>query len=109
MSLAFLPQHHIRTCFEELEGHALASQLEPVRRYMTYFRRTWLEHSVWEPRNWSVYREATRTNNSLESWHNRINKRAISKNVGLYTLVGILFKEAKLVDLQVRIPTYLFG
>ena len=47
---------------------------------------------------------ATRTNNDVEGWHNRINCKS-SSNINLYKLIQLLYNEAQVVTLQTFLVT----
>ena len=47
--------------------------------------------------------QAVRTNNDVEGWHRRLNKRAVGGQVPLYVLVPLLHSEAKLVSIQMKL------
>lgn len=51
----------------------------------------------------SVYRRAVRTNNDVESWHARLNRKAESANLALYKLITLLFKESKAVSVSLTL------
>ena len=47
-----------------------------------------------------------RTNNDIESWHNRMNQRASSRRqLQFYLLVKLLHSEVMLVELQVELAS----
>ena len=48
--------------------------------------------------------EAVRTNNDLEGWHNRLNRRAKgSSQLPLCIFIKVLHREASLVNMQIRL------
>ena len=47
--------------------------------------------------------QTVRTNNDVEGWHRRLNKRAVGGQVPLYVLVPLLHREAKLVSIQMKL------
>ena len=60
--LSYLPVHLIQEAYR----YVVAENNEPqFRQLFEYFETTWL-NGRFEPRFWSVYRQAIRTNNSLE-------------------------------------------
>ena len=71
--------------------------------FMEYVRRQWIDSKMFPPETWCQFMRGTRTNNDLESWHHRINKRAMNPNVNFYFLVQVLFNEAQLVKINLRI------
>ena len=62
---------------------------------------TWLQSSIWPTTSWSVFGHYTRTNNDVEGWHFRINKKAKKGQLLFYLLIILLHEEAKQVKLQV--------
>ena len=66
-------------------------------------RRQWIDSKIIPPETWCQFMKSTRTNNDLESWHHRMNKRAMNPNVNFYFLVQVLFNEAQLVEINLRI------
>ena len=48
--------------------------------------------------SWTV-----RTNNDVEGWHRRLNNKATRGQLQLYVLIPMLFKEASLLPLQVKL------
>jgi len=99
MALCFLPAHHITALFGQLQGKA---STESLRSLMEYMRKTWIASTVWPPSAWSVYGLSIRTNNDVEGWHNRLNKRG-RPHMPFYMLITLLHDEARLVHLQVRL------
>ena len=73
MALPFIPYRQISRMFLPLEVQA---QTEPLENLVAYIRRQWIESTVFLPKNWSVYKQAIRTNNDIEGWHNALNGRA---------------------------------
>ncbi|KAK4319879.1 hypothetical protein Pmani_009224 [Petrolisthes manimaculis] len=53
----------------------------PVREFMDYVDQTWLQSPVWKTENWSVFGRSIRTNNDVEGWHHKLNRRA-KKDIG---------------------------
>jgi ferredoxin-fold anticodon binding domain-containing protein len=52
-----------------------------------------------------VYRQSVRTNNDVEGWYHRINKKAQKPNLQMYILIILLHKEAKLLPTQLKMVT----
>jgi hypothetical protein len=71
MSLPYLPVEQITAAFDRLKIVAEEAG-GPVLNVVEYMERTWIRGSVWNPSNWSVFRELVRTNNDLEGWHRRL-------------------------------------
>ncbi|XP_035663387.1 uncharacterized protein LOC118407075 [Branchiostoma floridae] len=98
MVLHFLPAQRIRGAFEEMRREV---QHPTLLELMEYMEREWLGNSVWSIDEWSVYYQPVRTNNDLEGYHTRLNKKA-QHSLAFYLLVDLLHKEAQYVRLQVK-------
>ncbi|XP_020915135.2 uncharacterized protein LOC110252639 [Exaiptasia diaphana] len=100
MALPFLPTDCIRRNLRRLKDDATPE----LRQLVDYFEDNWLASPVSTKDNWCVFKEAIRTNNDIEGWHNALNKHAHGKtNLPMYLLIQFLGEEAKLVSLQVRL------
>jgi len=52
----------------------------------------------------SIYGEGVQTSNNVNGWHNALNQGAFGRShLPLYRLVELLYKEAQLVNLQMRL------
>lgn len=68
------------------------------------FEENWIDSEFFPSTSWSVFKQAVRTNNDLEGWHNGLNRCAKGKaQLPLYTLIKLLHEEALLVNLQIRL------
>ena len=76
-------------------ARARRSGNDNIRTFMEYVNTTWVSSVLWPPRSWSVHREMTRTNNDVEGWHSRLNKKLSTTNVNLYLLIERLYDEAQ--------------
>ncbi|XP_041350870.1 uncharacterized protein LOC121369860 [Gigantopelta aegis] len=99
MAVCFIPGNHIPALFRQLQMEATTVSLKALFEYVG---NTWITSAVWPPSSWSVYGLSIRTNNDVEGWHNRLNKRG-RPHMPFYMLITLLFKEARLVPLQVRL------
>ncbi|KRX33063.1 hypothetical protein T09_2163, partial [Trichinella sp. T9] len=70
MALAFLPVHLVPAGFEIINVWT-SGQLEAL---FQYFQQEWLPAT--KIKLWNVHGVSVRTNNHLEGWHSRMNKRA---------------------------------
>ena len=87
--------------FERFSCQATTAQLQTI---MQYISRTWIHNSLWPTSSWSIFNQSIRTNNDIEGWHNRLNKRAAGRcNLQFYLLVSLLHKEAKLTSVYIRL------
>lgn len=98
MALPFLPSPDIPAAFQTLKERA---NTEPLQSLVGYIDRQWMNHSVFHPSAWTVYRQAVRTNNDVEGWHHRVNGKAGHRGCTFYKLVPLLLHEAKLVETRV--------
>ena len=96
MALPFLPADSISAAFSAIKDRARAPKLQAL---VGYVDRTWITSKLWPPRAWSAYRQMVRTNNDVESWHARLNRRAVSSNLPFYKLIVLLHSEARQVAL----------
>ena len=103
MDLKLLPSELIRRAFKLLNQEAKTFNDNRLVTFMEYVRRQWIDSKMFPPETWCQFMKGTRTNNDLESWHHRINKRAMNPNVNFYFLVQVLFNEAQLVEINLRI------
>ena len=97
-ALPYLPLGEIEGAFYRLASSATA-ELRPL---VDYIEETWINdhQSYSKPASWCVYRRAIRTNIDVEGWHRRLNKHAGRGKLPLYTLLGLLYKEAELIPYQ---------
>ena len=100
LALPFLPSTHIREAFHSLEVQAVSQGL---RGLLTYIKTAWIDGSVAPPESWSVYGQAIRTNNDTEGWHRRLNGRVNNSAPPFYQLITLLYQEAQLLKLQMRL------
>ena len=73
---------------------------EKFSHLLQYVQTNWLENVIWKPKFWSVYKQPVRTNNDVEGWHLRLNKRGRDGCPPFYSLVQLLYKEAELIPIQ---------
>ena len=62
-------------------------------------------NNTWKPASWTVCRQSVRTNNDVEGWHHRINRKAQKPNFQMYILIVLLHKEARLLPTQLKMVT----
>ena len=53
--------------------------------------------------SWCVFRQAIRTNNDIEGYHNDLNTQAVIGNLSFYLLCRLLHRESSLLPLQVKL------
>ena len=101
MALPFLPKREIPQMFVTLERQASTPQLQ---EFTLYVKSTWIDNATWPPSSWSVYMQSVRTNNDVEGWHHRLNRRASGKTqLPLYLLINLLHNEACLTAIHIRL------
>lgn len=100
MSLPFLPAADIPAAFNAIKEKAKNQSLVDITDYI---ERTWIDSSMWPPRVWTAYRRHVRTNNDCESWHARLNRRAVSANLPLYKLILLLHRETVIVNIGLKV------
>ena len=77
---------------------------------VTHIKDQQIESQTSPLSNWRVYKQAIRTNNDIEGWHNALNRHAGScGNLSFYLLIEILNKEAELTAINIgHIVKYFF-
>jgi hypothetical protein len=101
MALPFLPEHEIPPMFENLSQQV---QDPALCNLVTYIKDQWIESQTFPPTNWSIYKQAIRTNNDIEGWHNALNRHVGSRaNLFLYLLIEILNKETEMTAINIRL------
>ena len=100
MALPFLKEADIRPQFQRLQQTANTA---PLRQFTNYVSSTWIESNTWPPSSWSVFMQSVRTNNDVKGWHHGLHTRAQGKSqLPMSLLIDLLYKEAKLTSLNVR-------
>jgi len=99
-ALPFLPAENIVAAFS-----SMTAKLEEFgfRKVVKYIHKAWIVSNRWPPRTWSVFNQAIRTNNDLEGWHHRINRKAQRADLNLYLLIQLLYSESKMVVVNIRL------
>lgn len=100
LALPYMPAEHIPQIFENLQSNTTPALLPQTK----YINDTWIHNAIYPVVPWSVFGMATRTNNDVEGWHNRVNSKS-SPNLNLYALIEKLHKEAMTVTLQTFLVT----
>jgi len=73
MALPLLHVSEIARQFERLRQQGGSIDLRALFEYICI---TWIQSEIWPPAAWSALRHPVRTNNDVEGWHNRLNRRA---------------------------------
>ncbi|XP_046546031.1 uncharacterized protein LOC124256122 [Haliotis rubra] len=95
MGLQFLDAAHIRPAFIKVKQQTVTPDLVAL---CDYYEATWIRSTVWTVANWSVFGTA-----DLESWHKRLNQLSGRRHLPFYRLLPLLFREADLLPLQIRL------
>lgn len=69
MALNLLPHRFIKSTFNSLKAQARGTLTKSL---FAYVEKTWIQHSVWNPKLWSCFHLAIRTNSPIESYHARL-------------------------------------
>ncbi|KRX35235.1 hypothetical protein T05_7684 [Trichinella murrelli] len=96
MALAFLPVHLAPAGFEIINV-GMSGQLEALYQY---FQQEWLPAT--KIPLWNVHGVSVRTNNHLEGWHSRMNKRARKHHLGFYQFLYLILDEQGKTETVVR-------
>ncbi|KAJ8307416.1 hypothetical protein KUTeg_015500 [Tegillarca granosa] len=74
MALPFLPAGHVVPAFDKLKEKPL---LGPITELLSYMENTWIYNNTYPVKPWCMYRQPIRTNNDIEAWHRRLNKKGV--------------------------------
>ncbi|KAG1711239.1 hypothetical protein GQR58_002523 [Nymphon striatum] len=78
-----------------LRPSVLASRRHRLTAFFQYFSDTWINSTTWPLQSITIFGRSIRTNNDVERWHNRINRRAKKSNLPFYLLVTLLYTEVQ--------------
>eukprot|EP00102_Acyrthosiphon_pisum_P016294 XP_008187200.1 PREDICTED: uncharacterized protein LOC100569497 isoform X3 [Acyrthosiphon pisum] len=87
MVLALLPANEIEDGFQDIKDYALVNDVN-MARFFTYFSSFWLVQIG--PQVFSVYGKPRRTNNNIESFHNKLKDKFQVSHPNLWTVLGHL-------------------
>ena len=75
IALAFIPLAEVEDMFMDMEISLTATDNDRLRRFISYFRSTWL-NGIFAVSMWNKYGNDHyhRTNNAMESWHAELKK-----------------------------------
>ena len=99
MALCYIPDVHIKPLFEDL---AMLATCEPLKNLIAYINNTWITSLLHGPHRWSVFGMPIRTNNDVEGWHNKLNKKVNHKSP-FYLLVTALHNEASQIPINIEL------
>ncbi|KRY47436.1 hypothetical protein T03_3888 [Trichinella britovi] len=89
LATAFLPVPHVNTGVSLLEAGTTGT----LAALFQYFRQEWMTDERLPL--WNVHNVNIRTNNHLEGWHNRLNRKAGKSHNGFYELLELLIAEQR--------------
>lgn len=101
-STCLLPADDIQAAFTKLRQKNNAND-DRMNDFFSYVERTWITNEMWPVGSWSVFGRSIRTNNDVEGWHARLNRRAKKGNLSFYLLVELLFREARDIPIQCKL------
>ncbi|KRX17810.1 hypothetical protein T07_6701 [Trichinella nelsoni] len=96
LATAFLPVPHVNTGVSLLEAGTTGN----LSALFQYFRQEWMTDERLPL--WNVHSVNIRTNNHLEGWHNRLNRKAGKSHNGLYELLQLLIAEQGVMDTLIQ-------
>jgi len=99
-ALPFLPPENIGAAFSSLRTKLKELGFQKIADYI---HKTWIVSRRWPPKTWSVFKQSIRTNNHLEGWHFRLNRKAQHADLNLYLLIQLLHHESKMVVVNIRL------
>ncbi|XP_060583721.1 uncharacterized protein LOC132739906 [Ruditapes philippinarum] len=74
MALLFLLVNHIVPTFRDLQGRSTNPQ---IVAFCSYLERQWIGNPSFQESLWCVFPQPVRTNNDVEGWHQRINRKDV--------------------------------
>ena len=103
LAIPFLSAEHMGEAFQILKEKVQLNA--PMAELCAYIEKNWFQSAIFQPKSWSVYGRAIRTNNMVEGWHNRLITRAGQSNLHMYRLIELLYQEAKMTRLHHDLAT----
>ncbi|KRY11505.1 hypothetical protein T12_12847 [Trichinella patagoniensis] len=96
LATAFLPVPHVNTGVSLLEAGTTGT----LAALFQYFRQEWMTDE--RLLLWNVHNVNIRTNNHLEGWHNRLNRKAGKSHNGFIELLELLIAEQGVMDTLIQ-------
>ena len=90
MALPCLPAKHVEPAFRALVDTLPEDVDDRVTSLVTYVNETWVTSRLWPASCWSAFQSLVRTNNDVEGWHNRLNRKTRNGKLDLYQLAEVL-------------------
>lgn len=97
-ALPFLPPDDIAPAFQKLKTQST----EQTTQFIDYVEKTWIRSATWDVASWSVFGMSIRTNNDVEGYHNRLNRRAKKGNLPFYLMLRLLYNESCIIPTQIK-------
>ena len=96
MALPLLPHEHNGAILTAIcRGR---TDVPAADQLVTYNRGTWVDGSVFSSTDISAYQQIVRTNNDVEGWQSRFNRRGVRVNLQFYSLVDLLETKIHIVS-----------
>ncbi|KAL3847154.1 hypothetical protein ACJMK2_018083 [Sinanodonta woodiana] len=73
---------------------------------MTCTSDMWICSKIWPISTWSVFAKSVRTNNDVEGWHSRLNRKARKSKLQFYVVITLLYTEAQMMPCQAKMVSY---
>lgn len=102
MALPYLPKEHILSSFHRLREMVPVSNRLMIK-FMAYINENWMCNETFPVKSWCVFGQPTRTNNDVEGWHNRLNRKARGASLHLYVMIKLLSDEAQCLPMQIKL------
>ncbi|KRY07728.1 hypothetical protein T12_14323 [Trichinella patagoniensis] len=96
LATAFLPVPHVNTGVSLLEAGTTGT----LAALFQYFQQEWMTDERLPL--WNVHNVNIRTNNNLEGWHNRLNRKAGKSHNGFHELLELLIAEQGVMDTLIQ-------
>ena len=98
-AIPFLPVSYLRLAWRGLKSSV--PEQPQYSDFIAYFERTWI-YGVLPLKMWNQYDNAgPRTNNNLESWHNRLNRLAMKSHPNFFEMIELLKNEEATTEVSV--------
>lgn len=96
LTLPLIDSNNIPILFRDLEALHVETLNgnRALRELFAYFKKNWIEGDKFQPKDWSCFGKAVRTNNYIESWNCHIYKKGGDNPLTIYKLCELLGKDA---------------
>ena len=86
--------------FSIIEGLEVVQETPALSDLLLYYKSTWIDGNF-PPKLWNVHSSSMRTNNMVEGWHSKLNKRLRKSHPNIYELINYLKKEQGKTELTI--------